>query len=70
MMHPCEVQALAHNWRRRLRDRVVYRHALHECDLDRPGFREHYGDHRCVCGLTFAKQATDNDPPLRPRRPE
>ena len=67
-MHPCEVQALGKSWKRRLRDRLVRLHALHECELDRPAFSDHDGDHRCRCGQTWAKQASDNGPAIRPRK--
>ena len=67
-MHPCEVQALAKSRCLRVKEVFTYGHALHECGRDRPGFREHDGDHLCRCGLEWAPTDTDNGPPLRARR--
>lgn len=57
----CEVWAVGLTWRLRLLDRLRHGHARHRCDRDRPFMREHVGDHRCACGVTFLRLATDND---------
>jgi hypothetical protein len=40
---------------------VKYGHTKHVCIRTREFAQEHEGDHRCACGLTWAKQDTDND---------
>ena len=57
----CDVWAVHNDGAKRLKEAVLYGHARHACVRERQFAQEHEGEHRCSCGLEWAKQDTDND---------
>lgn len=57
----CQVWAVHKKRSGRIRDLIRYRHIRHVCVREREFAQEHESDHRCACGMRYAKQASDND---------